>query len=161
MIVPACEYGLHRELSDSLGTINSLVNSLFVNPSLEKVIILNSIFLRNRQMYCFDANNASIISPNNEAHVDIEMLIESSFNKGHLSVLFAFDKAIKNDALDRNKFTVKEIDLSSDNTPVSDKQAQGFMYALRLLKHEGAKSVYCFSHDADYMYEIDLSMCEL
>lgn len=99
MGISAFEYSLHDHLSDTATIITSLVNKLTSEPSIREMVILNSVFLRNRREYCFTNGDALVVPARSIKDVNFKMLVESCYNKGHLSVLFAFNETIEIDSL--------------------------------------------------------------
>lgn len=162
MIIPASEYLLDNNSYSSIDTVKVITNYFLSSSVLQRVMVLDSIFLRNKKSYFFTTSNILTVDPNKKEKLNIELIQESCFNKGHLSILFAFEEFDSREFFSGFDFTVEPVDLGcGHNSPLSQKQVKDFSHALRILKGMKFNRVYCFSHDAEFMYSVNLQECNL
>lgn len=156
--VIASEYELLDSAPSIFACVEDMIRHFISLKYFKGVAILNSRFLRNEKDYPFSRGPTVFLS-SKEIEKSISSIEASCINKGHLSVIFAFSSSVDESVFVNYKKTAEIVNLSlkSCKSPLARDQVTSFVESVRCLKQQGMKNLYCFSHDAEFIYTICLS----
>lgn len=158
--INAIEYEVRDDVVDIQDGISIFFEVFFSERSFGNIVVLESVFLRNKREYKFNQSEKILrLRSLQDAEKLIESLKKSCFDKGHLSVLFAFKDPAQSEKFIKQEFYEKrnEINLYREDSagPLSDDQRKTFCQVTKELYEETFELIYAFSHDAEYLYEIN------
>ncbi|MHC4464556.1 MAG: hypothetical protein ACYS91_18140 [Planctomycetota bacterium] len=136
--------------------------SLFFDPKyFGKIIVWNTPFLTNSKSYKFpNDKNYYVIDSDEEGKKLKRSLFESSFSRGHMSVLFVPKDTVSFlDALMATDFYGPPVDVSIGTGQNDDPIGLSYGQDLTFLSSDlfaKDESVFTFSHDAEYLYVINI-----
>lgn len=135
-------------------TVNEITNA----PQFQGLTILNSKFLGNRRRYKFDKKATSYLA-RDEVYQQFENIVSSCLGHGHLSVLFHLLDSVDEDVFSHYEESKICTDFFSDShsSPISKSQRDVFIGGVEKIFCEGIAEILTFSHDAEYIYQIELS----
>ncbi len=154
------EFQLLDSVSDASACIENIIDEIIDLEAFEAIVIIDSRFLHNKKDYSFD-NERFVFLSSTEDIVRLKRSIASScVGSGHMSVLFLFrsDKNVL--AKFQEHYAESGIPVhvghGDSGDPLSKDQKDDFLANIDRLMSLSVSTVLVFSHDAEYLYHLDL-----
>lgn len=152
------EFRLNDSEPNVFACVEDILRSIVFSENLVKAVVIDSRFLMNKKNYNF-RNSYSKSFSKEWIGLKFSAIVSSCVDKGHLSCLFVINEVLNYSSFTGYKKTSSEVNLFSQEeglSPLSKQQVDNFVACLESLYEEGNKFCICFTHDAEFLYLLEM-----